>query len=322
MGDQINLQPFDPTNSNHISALVTIWYAACGPDLAITSRFIEFNTRPATGSVQAGRLAMKSGQPVGFVLASALPKDPTVSPPETGWVDAIAVPPSAQRQGIGSELLSWAEEWLRAQGCTKARLGGSLRPFAAGLPDELNTDAFFRSRGYTGRPGGEIVWDVARDLSDYERRGATGPVAAIRPAQPGEENALLEFFYREFPNRWRFKFQEFLRMGGRISDWMILWTERGIDGFARLTFEDSVQPLERSYPNRLPRPWGQLGPIGVSADARGKGYGGLLLDAGLVRLRDNGVKGCIIDWTGLLEFYGKFGFKPYRNYIMLIKNQL
>ena len=319
----MNLQPFDPTNSDHISALVAIWKAACGPDLAITPRFIEFNTRPATGSAQAGRLAMKSGQPVGFVVASALPKDPTVSPPETGWVDAIAVLPSAQRQGIGSELLSWAEEWLRGQGCAKARLGGSLRPFAAGLPDELNSDAFFRSRGYTGRPGSEITWDVARDLSDYEPRRANCQFAPqVRPAQSGEENALLEFFYREFPNRWRFKFQEFLRMGGRISDWMILWTERGIDGFARLTFEDSVQPLERSYPNRLPRPWGQLGPIGVSADARGKGYGGLLLDAGLVRLRDNGVKGCIIDWTGLLEFYGKFGFKPYRNYIMLIKNQL
>jgi predicted N-acetyltransferase YhbS len=71
--------------------------------------------------------------------------------------------------------------------------------------------------------------------------------------------------------------------------------------------------------HRLPRPWGQLGPIGVSQDTRGKGYGGALLDAGLRYLRDQGVRGCVIDWTDLVDFYGKFGFKPYRKYQMLIK---
>jgi len=72
--------------------------------------------------------------------------------------------------------------------------------------------------------------------------------------------------------------------------------------------------------HRLPKPWGQLGPIGVSKDARGKGYGGALLDAGLRYLRDQGVRGCVIDWTDLVDFYGKFGFKPYREYAILAKD--
>jgi predicted N-acetyltransferase YhbS len=71
--------------------------------------------------------------------------------------------------------------------------------------------------------------------------------------------------------------------------------------------------------HRLPKPWGQLGPIGVSKDVRGKGYGGALLDAGLGYLRDQGVRGCVIDWTDLVDFYGKFGFKPYREYAILGK---
>ena len=84
-------------------------------------------------------------------------------------------------------------------------------------------------------------------------------------------------------------------------------------------FGDSVAPIERYSPYRLPRPWGQLGIIGISADRRGQGLGAALLDAGLRRLHNNGVNGCIIDWTDLVDFYAKFGFTPHRAYYMLNK---
>ncbi len=324
------LRPFDLTD---ISSATAIWNAACGPDLAITERAMAYNARPATGAVQAGRIALHEGRPAGFVLASALPADPaTTSAPEAGWVDAIAVHPDFQRRGIGAGLLAWAEDWLAGQGCVRYRLGGSLHPFAPGLPSGLPSESFFRSRGYAGRPRAETDWDVARSLRDYRARSAQ-PAARpgsreperspgsrdIAPGQPGDETAVLAFFRREFPGRWRFEFEEFLREGGRLSDYVLLWTERGVDGFARLTFEDSERPLDRFFMHRLPRPWGQLGPIGVSGDTRGKGYGGALLDAGLCRLRDLGVNGCVIDWTSLVDFYGKFGFRPHRRYEMLVK---
>ena len=44
-----------------------------------------------------------------------------------------------------------------------------------------------------------------------------------------------------------------------------------------------------------------------------------VLDAGLRRLHNNGINGCVIDWTDLVEFYGKFGFTPYRKYVQLVK---
>ena len=47
------------------------------------------------------------------------------------------------------------------------------------------------------------------------------------------------------------------------------------------------------------------------------GGGAALLDAGLRRLHDNGVNGCVIDWTTLIGFYGKFGFEQYREYAMM-----
>ncbi len=313
------LRPFDASDAQHAAA---IWSAACGPDLAISPRFVEYNTRPATGAVQSGCVMLQGDQPVGFVLASALPDSPDVSPPELGWIDAMAVLPKFQRQGIGGELLAWAEEWLLRQGCAYAHLGGSLRPFTPGLPAELGADAFFGRRGYQAPAWGRVDWDVACDLSEYDIPNTKYQISnmTIQSGQPGDETAVRDFFRRTFPGRWRFEFEEFLREQGRLSDYVLLWSGRGVEGFARLTLNDSERPLERFYMHRLPRPWGQLGPIGVSDDCRGKGYGGALLDAGLRWLRERGVRGCVIDWTRLLDFYGKFGFRPYRQYAMLLKS--
>jgi GNAT superfamily N-acetyltransferase len=302
--------------------MTAIWNAACGPDLAIGERAIRYNMLPTTGVVQSGCAAVEGDRPAGFVLASVfLGDDPAVSPPELGWVDAIAVLPDYQNCGIGGGLLAWAERWLAGHGCTRFRLGGSLRPFAPGLPSGMGSERFFRGRGYDNRPTNGIDWDLVSDLRGYTMPPGVraGLPVHVRPAQPGDEEALLTFLRREFPGRWRFEAQEFLSGGGHISDFALLLTANGVDGFCQLTFEDSLRPLDRYFMHRLPRPWGQLGPIGVSKGCRGMGYGAALLDAGLRRLRDDGVAGCVIDWTTLLEFYGKFGFRPYRRYEMLVK---
>lgn len=328
----MRLQPFDPHQAHHVEAVATAWNQACGPDLAIDPAFVAYNTRPATGGVQAGRLALVGDTVAGFILASALPADPATAPPELGWIDALAVTPALRCRGIGAALLAWAEAWLAAQGCTTARLGGSLRPFAAGLPLELASEAFFLARGYRPRASADTVWDVARDLAGYpedSRAAAASPASSgrIAVARTSDEAALLDFLQREFPGRWRFEFQEFRRAGGRMSEVNLLWRrEPGqgafVDGFCRIRrrWHDAIEPLDRYFMHRLPTPWGQLGPIGIGQASRGQGLGAALLDFGLRRLYSYGVQGCVIDWTTLLDFYGRFGFKPFRAYRVLLKD--
>ena len=308
--------PLERHNSKHLRALVSIWNAACGADLAINARLVEYNTQSATGAIQAGQIAMRAGEPVGFVLASALPNDPPTSPPQVGWIDALAVVPNFQQQGIGCDLLDWAEGWLRRNGRTRARLGGGLRPFVPGLPVELGNIAHFKTSGYAEE---RRVWDVARDLRESLPQGSQPMEGFIRPAQPADADPLLDFFRREFPGRWRFEFEEFLRARGPFNDYCVLITDHLISGFARLTFDNSERPIERFYMHRLPRPWGQLGPIGVSKALRGQGYGRALLEASLICLRERGARGCLIDWTDLAAFYERFGFARYREYAMLAK---
>ena len=237
--------------------------------------------------------------------------------PELGWIDAIAVAPNVQHQGIGRALINWAESWLYDQGCRGCSVGTSMRPFTPGVPVELATSPFFVAHGY--QPDGN-VWDVAANLATYQRPSTVREIdGAVRPAQKGQEQALLDFLRREFPGRWRFESEGTIQpavpaAAERFADYMLLWTDRGVDGFCVLTFEDSVRPMERFFPYQLPRPWGQLGSVGVSADRRGRGYGAALLDAGLRRLHNNGVNGCVIDWTTITDFYAKFGFSKYREY--------
>lgn len=302
------MQPLDPHNPDHLNAIVSVWNAACGDEFAIGPRAARFNVQPNTGILQAGRVVFDGGQPIGFVIAKADTRS------RLGWVEALAVIPSHQRRGLGGQMMAWAQTWLTAQACVKIRMGGGIRPFAPGVPLALNTQPFFARLGYAKI---KSDWDVARDISNYTPRGV---YPNIRPARAGDLPALREFFARSFANRWQYEFEELARDGGDISEYVILRTERGVDGFAQTTFEqNSYRPMDRFFMRGLPRPHGQLGPLGVSADLRGKGYGMAIIDAAIAHLQARGAKGCVIDWTDLLGLYAKFGFAPLHEYGILVK---
>lgn len=297
-----------------------IWTRACGETFALSQRALAYNTRPCFGARQAGQFAVVDGARVGFVLASVLQDDARAASPQEGWIDALVVAPEFSRRGIGRALLEWGEHWLRDNGCASARLGGSLRPFAPGVPTETGSAGFFRAHGFHARDENAETWDLALDLREYVSPAfVRAKDLILRPAQERDIAALRAFLEREFPGRWRYELEQHLRDGARISDYMLLESERGIDACCLMTFEDSQRPVERFYPSPLPRPWGQTGSIGVSADRRSAGYGSALLDASLKHLRARGVRGCIIDWTHLAAYYERFGFRRHRSYQMMMK---
>lgn len=315
----MELHKFRLDDTSAYADAADLWTRACGEPFALSARTLAYNTRPCLGAVQAGQFLQVNGERAGFVLVSVLQNDARAVLPQNGWIDALAVAPEFQKRGIGRALLQWAETWLRAQGCTSARLGGGLRPFVPGVPTELGNTGFFRACGYAGRQENAETWDLGLDLRDYVSPASLrAQNVTMRPAQASDAGALHAFLEREFPGRWRYEFEQHLRDGARIADYMILESERGIDACCIMTLEDSQRPVQRFYPAPLPQPWGQTGSIGVSADRRSAGYGSALLDASLRHLRERGVRGCIIDWTHLAGYYERFGFKRHRSYQMLV----
>ena len=121
------LTPFTPA---YIGDTIRIWNTASHMDYPINERLLSYSLVPSTGEVIEGRIAIDHGEAIGFGLACAVTNDPSIT---LGWVSAVAVEPSAQRQGIGSELLTWAEGWLKEKGCKRIRIGGNLRPIVAGI---------------------------------------------------------------------------------------------------------------------------------------------------------------------------------------------
>lgn len=311
-----------PLEQNELTYHVAseLWTRACGENFALPPRAFAYNLRASRDAMQHGQFAVVNGEHVGFVLASVFDGDEDVAPHDLGWMDVLIVAPEFQQRGVGTQLLNSAEEWLRAHGRTRIRVGGGLRPFAPGVPGELGTD-FLRAHGFEARDENPIVQDFGHDLQHYVSPKSLHALNVVcRPANEKEVDALRKFLAREFPGRWLYEFEQHLRDGARIADYFVLESERGIDACCLITLPDSLRPVEHFYPLPLPRPWGQAGSIGVSADRRNAGYGSALLDTGLRYLRDKGVRGCIIDWTHHVGYYERFGFRPHRKYEMLVKH--
>lgn len=121
-------------------------------------------------------VAVDGSTPVGFAHAGfGVNHEETSLNHGIGVVCVVVVRPSHRNQGIGSELLKRAEQYLREHGASKA-LGGSARPhnpFYLGVyggsdsPGVLASDPlgapFFMKRGYSPLGEKRIVWQRRLD---------------------------------------------------------------------------------------------------------------------------------------------------------------
>ena len=213
---------------------------------------------------------------------------------------------------FGVDLMSDVKRTLRNRGISKLTFGTDTGHFFPGCPEDFGPlKDFLMIEGFTEGP--EIV-DLQRDLSDYRNPYPIPEDAHYRPAEKKDIGRLVAFLDREFPGRWRYDVMSKVDAEGPDCIFA-LFLEDGIDGFALIQDWNDNMPIGGAvWRADLGANWGSLGPIGVSKGLRGKGYGHALLGEALVQLRDRGVKNCIIDWTNLVEFYGKHGFEPARRY--------
>jgi len=64
---------------------------------------------------------------------------------------------------------------------------------------------------------------------------------------------------------------------------------------------------------------GGIGPLGVDRQVRGNHYGIDLVKAATNELIRRGMDYIVIDWTQLVDFYGKLGFSSWKQYKTMSK---
>lgn len=289
-----------------LDAACEIYHAANIHGETIDRSAIEMLLRPDDDRDVIAFLAEVGAAPVGVMIASTWTEGERR--PHAA-VDLLGVLPSHRRRGVATHLLDLAVEAARERGATVLNAGGGLR-FVAPGPARHATDAlaFLEARGFAPH---ELVWDFAADLRALRETPKADP--QVRPATVDHFWALRELLQTEFSTRWARELDDYLSLGGDLGDYLVLVEQREILGFCRIS--TSALVAGRELGPAWPRPWGELGPIGVAAQHRTSGLGSRLVRTGLAHLADRGVRGCRIGWTTLTGFYERQGFVRTREYV-------
>jgi GNAT superfamily N-acetyltransferase len=200
--------------------------------------------------------------------------------------------------------------------------------FFPGVPEECpNIISLLESDGFEKQ--GNLANDLEHDLTQFNPdptwlEPLNQPNLRVQTCTMADIPALDEFFQREFPGRWHYDtVTEKCQTWHEPPDIIALWQNDTIEGFAYTqNYHHQAHPIAGyNWHIDLGPQSGALGPIGVSKRVRGQKLGGALLVAGLNHLKALGVHKCIIDWTSLVDFYGKYGFQVNRRYQPMTKPQ-
>lgn len=248
--------------------------------------------------------------------------------PTEGWLQVVAVTPGRRREGIGRAIVERLLDGARTDGLERVRVAGGVHYLFPGAPLDLPDATTFLAA--CGATFGHETFDVRATLDgqatlDRDRAALAAAGLTVRAMDAGEGATLLAFLEGEFGADWVYDQAWAAANGMAPGDVALLVPAdaagppvgaQSIAGFATI-HQRGPGPLfgPRYWEDLLEPASGGLGPIGVAARLRGRGLGRALLAVALDTLHERGVRDCVIDWTTLLDYYGPFGFRPWKTYL-------
>lgn len=317
----IEIRPYETAAAPHVHAL---WWRALAERYPLRERVLEgcLEGNPAYRHGDA-LVVWQQDRAVafGYIGIHRLPDPETAARRGRAWLQAVIVDPAERRRGLGRALVARLAEVASREGCPFVDAGGGFSYLWPGIPVDLDgATEFALAVGFD--PAGEIH-DLRGDVSGIAGTAASAAVAAagmaVEPTQAGDQQALLEFLLAESWDEWWQDMRRFLDEGGDPGDVLLLRdtraSRRPIQGMVRIHRAGTapVGPPLFWAARRRPAAGG-LGPIGVAAALRGRGFGKALLEIALARLHDLGLDDVVIDCTTLTGFYGPFGFSPWMTF--------
>ena len=260
-----------------------------------------------SGGVEGSYAAIKEGVTVGFVITKIGKK---------GEVMVIMVDKKWQRQGIGTELMTKAVEYFKANGISEIQLGAGANPYLwPGVPDSLShAISFFEKLGWEYD---EESLDMVGDLGGY-----VTPAEIFRSinelginlviANKTEEKEIIEFEKANF-SQWVKYFESAL--AGESGEEVLIAIDRNNEILGTALVGKKPIIWNEILGNKV----GTMGALGVKESARGQGIGMAMAAKATEMLKEEGLDKSYLGWTWLVDWYGKLGYKVWRKYKMSYK---
>jgi mycothiol synthase len=279
------------------------------PTVAVLRHEFEHSTnfRPAVDA----RVAERDGSLVGLVTAEWRPRDAKIVHHVELWVH-----PTARRQGIGTDLLDWAER----HEADRVRAGEGGPP---DLPHEIGGGADADVVGHA-QVAGKRGYRVVRFFMEM-RRTLDLPIAAaplpagleIRPVREADHRAIWDADVEAFRDHWEASERSELDFVGWFSRphmdtslWQVAWAGDEVAG--------SVIPFVDPDENqRLGIRRGWLEHISVRRPWRQRGVATALIAAALHVLREQGLEEAALgvdaeNPSGAVRVYERQGFRRFK----------
>ncbi|MFZ9750791.1 MAG: GNAT family N-acetyltransferase [Candidatus Nanopelagicales bacterium] len=293
MPDQVEIRPLSSTD---VSGVVTLWNQTLTAHPITQERFNSLFFSDVTGipKLKHSSFVAVTDQIVGVVIAYQrnLPAPGLGLEPELGYLTAVAIAPSHQRQGIGSKLLKTAIADLNANQILLCGRTGSapaatfpgidLDNYPAALEFFLNNEFIREAKAHSmsREINSEIKLDLASNIEF---------VTEIDPA------VLYEFASAAFPGD---------------------WADVAIAKLNQDPTELAVVTVDQNYAGFAVWNQGWFGPIGVAEEFRKYGLGSLLVENAINNMYSRGIDRIWFNWADewVVPFYQRLGFVINRNY--------
>lgn len=258
-------------------------------------------------------VAVEDNKLIGFLLATKR-KFPYLErglEPTRGWINVMFVEKSCWRKGIGEKLVARAEEKLKSMGAETVTLGAySPNYFFPGVDKDNYKEAiaFFEKLGYKA---GKESYSMCKNLHGYKISEESKEKLA-KAVEAGYSFInfdykysleLLEFLKNEFGGGW--KRNALISMQNNNAEDCILLVLNGegkIAGFCMRMIDGN--PM-------------RFGPIGVKAETRNYGIGGILFDIMQLEMAKRGIYHLYFISTDApgRRFYERHGVEVFRTYV-------
>lgn len=143
----------------------------------------------------------------------------------------------------------------------------------------------------------------------------------FRYARLEEKDKVLDLL-KTFSKRWYDEGLDAIEHNDFEASYIVAVSKENTDVVAFLRcnqIELNKKPYNITWYQRFERLTG-IGPLGVEESHRKLGLGKDIISYALNLLKKTKTTDIMIDWTGLLEFYQKFGFEVWKNYIYTEKD--